>query len=288
VYILFCGSRRWLIILKNQDASVSRNSLDSAHMTTDIRAFSTGVAFGKIVSSLAFREPDRLPRSAWLGHIPFAFWLIEQLKPQVVVELGTDRGASYLAFCQAVQILNLPTRCYAIDTWLGDIHTGPYDNNVYEELAEYHNARYARFSSLLRKTFDQALDDFEIESVDLLHIDGTHTYEAVSHDFNNWLPKLSDRAVVLLHDTNVDLPNFGVTDVWAELTESYKVNCEFLHSCGLGVLAVGTRIPTSVREFFDIASTTEGIQLIRGVYSRLGGYCTGKFESELHRDELAK
>jgi hypothetical protein len=67
-------------------------------------------------------------------HIPFAFALTQMLQPRVFVELGTHRGESYSAFCQAVKILGLDkqtaTRCYAVDTWAGDIHTGQYEDEI--------------------------------------------------------------------------------------------------------------------------------------------------------------
>ena len=63
--------------------------------------------------------------------------------------------------------------------------------------------RYSGFAQLVRSTFDDALPYFEDGSVDLLHIDGRHFYEDVKHDFDFWLPKLSDRGIVLLHDTDV-------------------------------------------------------------------------------------
>ena len=50
---------------------------------------------------------------------------------------------------------------------------------------------YLNIGNLIRSTFDDAVDRFQDETINLLHIDGYHTYEVVSHDYNTWLPKVA-------------------------------------------------------------------------------------------------
>lgn len=203
--------------------------------------------------SAVMTAPERLTNiESWHRHIPFAFALLDMAKPNVYVELGTHRGDSYSAFCQGVVQQKLPTRCYAVDTWQGDEHAGEYSDEVYDDLVAWHNPRYSSFSSLLRMTFDDALAHFPDGSVDILHIDGLHTYDAVKHDFASWLPKMSERGVVLFHDTNVRHSDFAVWQLWAELEGLYP-SFEFPFGFGLGVLAVGSNVPAAVLEFIEYA-----------------------------------
>lgn len=191
---------------------------------------------------VVYEFPHRLTDVAsWHGLIPFGFALISMLKPKVLVELGTHKGDSYCAFCQAVDRLGLETRCYALDTWQGDIHAGTYEETVFEELREYHDRLYGRFSRLIQTSFDEGLSFFDDGSIDLLHIDGLHTYEAVKHDFATWLPKMSENGVVLFHDTNVRERDFGVWKLWEEVSPLYPSK-ELKFSHGLGILAVGAGI----------------------------------------------
>lgn len=173
---------------------------------------------------------------SWVGHIPFAMWLVCVCRPKKFVELGTHSGNSYLAICQAVKQGQLSTRCYAVDTWQGDEHAGHYNNDVYQMLKSNHDEAYGGFSTLLRMTFDEALAHIDDRSVDLLHIDGLHTYEAVKHDFETWLPKLCDDAIILFHDIAVKERGFGVYAFWQEIKQRYSFTISFEHSNGLGVL----------------------------------------------------
>ncbi|WP_428489738.1 glycosyltransferase [Rhodopila sp.] len=219
------------------------------------------------LSSSSFWPPQHLVESAWLRHGPFAFWLTEVLQPSTFVELGTHNGFSYLAFCQAVRRLGAATSCFAIDTWKGDDHAGHYGEEVFTKLKATNNEYYSTFSHLVRSVFDEALPRFGDGTIDLLHIDGRHTYEDVRHDYETWRPKLSEQAIVLLHDTRVRERDFGVWRLWAELSGKYP-SFEFDHGHGLGVLAVGHSIPAELRSLFE--AVPEQRTAIRAAYSRLG------------------
>jgi Methyltransferase domain len=225
--------------------------------------------------------------SAWNQHIPFAFWLMQAHTPSIFVELGTCFGTSYFSFCQAVAALQLPARCFAIDTWQGDSQTGFYDESVFARVNACNELKYARFSRLVRSTFDDALPHFLDGSVDLLHIDGLHTYDACRHDFESWLPKLSGRAIVLFHDTNVRERGFGVYRLWAELVEHYP-HFEFVHEHGLGVLGVGAALDGPVRELFGAADDTALAYEVRAAFWRLSSAVRIEMELKATSEERAR
>ena len=223
--------------------------------------------FNPLLHPICFTNLLRIAPSTWLGHTPFAMFLTDLLRPETIVELGTYYGASYCAFCQAVDQLSLNTKCYAVDTWRGDPQSGFFGEEVLEDLRNYHDRLYGKFSRLIQSTFDEALDHFADGSIDLLHIDGFHTYDEVKKDFEKWLPKTSERGVILFHDVNVREKDFGVWQFWKEVNSAYP-SFEFVHSHGLGILAVGKKCPQSIIDFLNFANLN--IALTQDFFYQLG------------------
>lgn len=220
------------------------------------------------ISKESFTQPRILSPSTTFGHAPFFFWLVSVLSPKNIVELGSANGFSFFVLCQAAEKLDCEAQCYAVDTWEGDIHTGKYGNSIYESVESHLLSGFDRNNChLLRMEFKKAAERFETGSIDLLFIDGCHTYDAVREDFFTWKDKMSERGVVLFHDTQVDRQDFGVKKFWGEITAEYP-NIEFHHDHGLGVLIVGKQAPQPLQE---LASEPESRkEEVRQVYAAIG------------------
>jgi hypothetical protein len=242
----------------------------------------------RFFSASSLWQPEWMPLlSAWYEHGPFAFWLVEIHRPACVVELGCHWGFSYFAFCQAIQRHQIPARCHAIDTWQGDEQAGFYEQDVFTQVNAWNEKKYSAFSRLIRSTFDQTAASFSDGSIDLLHIDGLHTYEAVKQDFETWLPKMSRCGVVLFHDTNVRDRNFGVWRLWQELAAKHP-HFEFLHGYGLGVLGVGEELPGKLQSLFALKPDSNEAGDVRCLYTRLGEAILDKSRLMVAEKQLAK
>ena len=248
--------------------------------------------FTDFLSPASFLRPKVMTVTSAFGHAPFFFWACEQLQPRSVVELGSAHGYSFFVFCQALEMFSQNSECVAVDTWEGDINTGSYSGKVYqsvrENLERYFPGAPAR---LLRMTFDEAAALFANGSLDLVFVDGCHTFEAVRHDFETWLPKMSERGVMFFHDTRVVAENFGVWQFWAEVSKKFP-SFEFPHDYGLGVLCTGREAPQVLRELSCLDAPTA--EAIREAYRELGSRLTLEWdkarlarERDLAREQLA-
>jgi hypothetical protein len=235
----------------------------SDHLTPDALA----EELKEIAEDAWLGKIDHYVPSAWLGHGPFLRFLIREFKPKVMVELGVHNGFSYFVGCQTIQELNLETLAFAVDHWEGDSHAGKLDQKVFESVQDI-NLEYAHFSTLMRMSFETALLHFEDDSIELLHIDGFHTYESVKNDFDSWLPKMQKNGVILLHDIHVRRQDFGVFKLWNELKSKYQT-LEFVGSHGLGVIFLGEIRSSGISRLLEYAK--EGhISLLQGVFCSLG------------------
>ncbi len=186
--------------------------------------------------SLQRYEPRRMVFSTWVDHLPFAYDLVEVLRPKLVVELGVYNGLSFFTFCQSMQENDIDGVAYAIDCWEGDEHTDAYDDSIYNDVAAHARDYYRGITYLLRMYFNEALQHFEDNSIELLHIDGLHTYDAVKEDFTNWYPKVKPGGIILFHDVMARIKDFGAWKFFQELEVEHEEIFKFDHGFGLGVL----------------------------------------------------
>ena len=234
-----------------------------------------------------------LQGKAWVGHTPFAYWLVASLKPKTLVELGTHGGGSYFSFCQSVVDNKLDTKTYAIDTWTGEKQAGFYSESLFKKVMDFNIEHFDNFSTLMKMTFDEALNEFDDDSVDLLHIDGFHSYEAVSNDFRTWYPKLSKEAIVLFHDTHEIKPGFGVHQFWDELKKEHREQCfEFKHSHGLGMcFPKSSKAAINFKKEFslDLEKTFNLFSIIGDdIYYNINGRYSLQKNFQLSIDDLVK
>jgi len=167
--------------------------------------------------------------------MPFGYDIVAAVRPKITVELGTQGGLSFFTFCQSIKEHDIDGVAYAVDTWEGEEHTGKYDESVYESVRKHAHEEYAGFAYLMRMLFNDARNHFDNESIELLHIDGLHTYDAVKEDFTTWYPKVKPGGVILFHDVYARMMDFGAWKFWQEIVQQYP-SFEFRHGFGLGVL----------------------------------------------------
>ena len=178
----------------------------------------------------------KLKFAYWEGHRDFAYDLLQFVRPERLVELGSQYGCSLFTFCQAVRDFKLDTEINAVDMWSGDIGAEITGEEVYALVRKTAATYYPEVNlHLFQMCFDDARPNFADNSIDILHIDGGHTFEDVEHDFTTWLPKLKENGIVLFHDVYSPIDQ-GSCDHWEKTKKEYDCYFDFTHSCGLGIL----------------------------------------------------
>lgn len=261
-------------IISSQTADDSLTTADDTTARAERRnresvldQMSTGQTFSDIIEPL-FSLPMKLPPTAWAGHIPFLMTLIKLMEPRTYVELGTHYGASLIGAATASKSFNVPMKLYGVDSWEGDVHAGVYEGEpIYQQLKDYISQRFQNVE-LVRAYFDDANPRFASGSIDILHIDGLHTYDAVKHDFVSWLPKMAPDGVILFHDTCVYERGFGVFQLWEELRNQFTT-LSFGHSFGLGVVFLDASSPR-VASLGRIAQNQDTAQAYVALVAQIG------------------
>jgi predicted O-methyltransferase YrrM len=115
----------------------------------------------------------------------------------VIVEIGSYKGRSTICLARGSQAgRNLPI--YAID---------PHRGTAYEEFKR--NLAAADIEDIVthvRRPSQEALPAIGDAAIELLFIDGNHTYPMVLEDFELFVPRLVDGGYLVMHDTTRPFP----------------------------------------------------------------------------------
>ena len=153
--------------------------------------------------------------------------LLKLLKPQklhVIIEIGTMKGGtlfllSRIAANDAIIIsIDLPRAKFG----------GGYPKYripLYKGFASQNQRVFLiRADSHLKSTLKKVQNILKDKKVDLLFLDGDHTYMGVKNDFEMYKPLLGKRGIVGFHDIVIHPPeqDVNVYKLWNEIKQDYE------------------------------------------------------------------
>jgi len=146
------------------------------------------------------------------------FELAKGVKDGCIVEIGSYRGKSTIALAMGSMAGNKKT-IYAIDPYVP--FKGIYGGNFGPEDKKYFMANLIRTGcysvvQVINLKSEEVARNWA-KPVELLWIDGDHTYEGVTKDWKSWNPYLTQNAKIAFHDS-ID-PNIGPFHLIKELLE---------------------------------------------------------------------
>jgi predicted O-methyltransferase YrrM len=135
------------------------------------------------------------------------YGLVRSIKPEVCVEIGSALGKSASHIGMALKE-NGRGILYAIDPHQP---TEWNDFNAIDSFKEFTRNIYAlglrEQVSIIRSYSDAAAREWRLP-IDLIFIDGDHSYEGVKRDWELFLPHIKPSGIVVFHDTMWDLPPY--------------------------------------------------------------------------------
>jgi predicted O-methyltransferase YrrM len=198
---------------------------------------------------LALRSSASLAREAIVGHgalqktseLASFLNLLRRRHPRVVVEIGTASGGAFHAFCQVASDNAL---LVSIDLPGGEFGGG-YDEDGALRMRSFarkgQSLHFLRCDSHERSAKERLLGILSDLPVDLLFIDGDHTYKGVREDFEMYSPLVRSGGLVVFHDIVEGPPDAvgGVPRFWKEIKRRGEVQ-EIVENwaqggCGIGV-----------------------------------------------------
>ena len=198
------------------------------------------------IDKLFLTNLDDTPGTAWGGHRAFAEWLVKDLNPNVIVDLGVFYGFSTFSF--AIPRIG---HTYGIDNFVGDDFVGTDENRLkYNFVTMKREKLHLQDNlTLIEGDFNEVAQTWD-KKIDILHIDGSHKYEDIKQDFETWSKFLNDDGVILMHDTCIESlhgNDYGVKKFFDELD---MPKFTFTHCFGLGVICKNEVVLNHIKNNF--------------------------------------
>jgi hypothetical protein len=158
--------------------------------------------------------------------------LIEEIRPELIVEVGSWLGGSAITMCNAIRKLDLQSKICCVDTWLGSIEFWLDKNDPIRykslNLKNGYPSCYYQFLSNIKRL---ALEDlvipfpqsssiaarwFEINQIhpQLIYLDASHETKDVLNDLENWFDILDFNGILFGDDWN-----------WSSVREAVQYFC---------------------------------------------------------------
>jgi hypothetical protein len=122
--------------------------------------------------------------------------LAHQIKPKVIIEIGSWMGLSTTHFASLV---GSEGKVYAVDTWCGSPNEG-HDPQILASLYDQFlsNMIHKNLTNIVVPIRMDSLEAAKINDVypDLIYLDATHRYEEALADLNAWFPFVKGHGVM--------------------------------------------------------------------------------------------
>ncbi len=165
---------------------------------------------------------------------------VEQLRPSRILEIGAGFGGTTLLLSRVaardatIISLDLPPKLFTISCpkWREPL--------LRDNVADGQTISILRGNSHDDSTMSTVINHLGECKLDLLFIDGDHTYRGAKRDFEMYSPLVRKGGLVAFHDIvpHRERPDIGVPQLWQELKSRYR--CEEFsvetHRNGIGVV----------------------------------------------------
>ncbi len=167
--------------------------------------------------------------SGWGGWSPILHELVIEIRPKVIIEVGTWRGESLFHMVRGCLENGIDATLIAVDTWLGSAEhwltcrdklmlTYGYPSFYYQFLANVIKHGYQNMVTPMPMPSTVAAEILEKRGIkaELIYIDASHTKRSVMTDLESYWPLLAKGGVIFGHDIDWKPVEEGVQQFCAE------------------------------------------------------------------------